>query len=205
MARGIKGSAPPCSVEQCGLPSRSLGLCEKHRAKLRQTGTLERIRGTPADVEKRKLSSDKHRSDVSKIDPVRDTRTNQRGSFASKTVSQIKYSAIKHGYEWRLSNVETYWLMIADCTYCGVPSGWPKSRNGIDRINCSIGYLTDNCVTCCFACNSAKHVGTVDDLMRLALRIVIRHGLMLKHTHEGVWLMMRGPNGQFPIYIGQGE
>lgn len=52
------------------------------------------------------------------------------------------------------------------CFYCGKqPSTICRSaglrelsilKNGIDRIDSNVGYIYDNCVTCCLQCNIAK-------------------------------------------------
>ena len=54
------------------------------------------------------------------------------------------------------------------CEYCGIPehavpgvglktqTGHSLAALGIDRIDSSLGYSTDNIVFCCFACNKAK-------------------------------------------------
>lgn len=52
-------------------------------------------------------------------------------------------------------------LVTSKCHYCGsVPQTKTRAgkllRNGIDRINYSLGYELSNCVPCCFTCNKAK-------------------------------------------------
>lgn len=44
-------------------------------------------------------------------------------------------------------------LFNSNCYYCGSP---PDPVNGIDRIKSDIGYVEDNCVSCCSLCNYMK-------------------------------------------------
>ncbi|AGE57955.1 hypothetical protein PBCVNW6652_293R [Paramecium bursaria Chlorella virus NW665.2] len=46
------------------------------------------------------------------------------------------------------------------CVYCGKETIDAVKRNGIDRLDSSIGYVLDNCVSCCQMCNMMK--GQVD-------------------------------------------
>lgn len=59
-----------------------------------------------------------------------------------------------------------------NCSYCGVaPSSIKKGYknrgnyifNGIDRINNDLGYILENCVSCCTQCNIAKSDYTKND------------------------------------------
>ena len=45
-------------------------------------------------------------------------------------------------------------LVKSPCTYCGIIQ--EKGFNGIDRIDSTIGYVNDNCVSCCAMCNYMK-------------------------------------------------
>lgn len=69
--------------------------------------------------------------------------------------------------EFSLSVEEFKDLIFKPCTYSGHPPmsigrGYSENAsnimyNGIDRIDNSKGYTIDNCVTCCYVCNRAKH------------------------------------------------
>jgi hypothetical protein len=45
-------------------------------------------------------------------------------------------------------------LVKSPCDYCGIIQ--EKGFNGIDRIDSTIGYVNDNCVSCCAMCNFMK-------------------------------------------------
>lgn len=115
-------------------------------------------------------------SELRKIDSTIDTRKGQRGSYAGKVAAQIMRGAKKNGYEWGLSPVEVYKLFTASCVYCGVESGWPKTRNGIDRVDSKVGYLPGNCVTSCRMCNTAKGDKTVEEFMVWGRRFCEKNG-----------------------------
>ena len=92
-------------------------------------------------------------------------------------VSNYKSHAMIDNREWSLSVEEAICLLKGDCGYCGSrPSNeynmvrnlgkkcQEKTKeshttilyNGIDRIDSSKGYVSDNCVSCCKICNQAK-------------------------------------------------
>ena len=48
------------------------------------------------------------------------------------------------------------------CAYCGIETIDAVKRNGIDRLDSSVGYILDNCVPCCHMCNMMK--GQVDPM-----------------------------------------
>jgi hypothetical protein len=45
-------------------------------------------------------------------------------------------------------------LVKLPCNYCGIMQ--EKGFNGIDRVDSTIGYIMDNCVSCCAMCNFMK-------------------------------------------------
>ena len=117
-------------------------------------------------------------TDLSKIDSIPDTRTpKHRGYLATNTVSEIRTKAKARGKSWSLTSVEAYYMIIGKCEYCGYKPNWPNDRNGIDRIDSNIDYLSDNCVSCCFRCNSAKNDMTVDQFKEWIDRVY-------KHQHK---------------------
>ena len=80
--------------------------------------------------------------------------------------------------------------MVGNCHYCGiVPSNiigqqgryrnsWGDYYyNGIDRID-SIGYVTENCVSCCRTCNIAKLDMSYDDFKKHIRKIALHMNLL---------------------------
>jgi hypothetical protein len=102
------------------------------------------------------------------------------------------YRAYEHGamgrdYEFKLTLEQFTKLINDNCYYCGiVPSNVhqhskrrkceeynePYLYSGIDRVNNDVGYIPENCVSCCKACNIAKHLMTQEAFIDMAYRIV---------------------------------
>lgn len=65
-------------------------------------------------------------------------------------------------------------LINMNCNYCGALPFQPvvtrkhglHFRNGIDRIDSSIGYVKYNCVPCCKNCNARKGTKDVSDFLK---------------------------------------
>jgi hypothetical protein len=98
------------------------------------------------------------------------------GAAVNLRLNQYKSSAAKYGREFSLSRDEFAALLLGDCTYCGIsPSSVVRARgkfqkdfyyNGIDRVDNSLGYTVDNCVSCCGICNLMKRTMSVDDFIK---------------------------------------
>ncbi len=88
----------------------------------------------------------------------------------------IKRSKEK-SFDYNLTFNDFVSLIDAKCFYCGseginiavdrLKNGnlTILKYNGIDRINNNIGYLKENCVTCCKYCNSAKSDRTFEEFI----------------------------------------
>lgn len=64
-------------------------------------------------------------------------------------------SSSKRGYQMNLDFDSFSKLVLAECNYCGNKT--EGEVNGIDRVDNSVGYSTENCVTACWKCNRIKH------------------------------------------------
>lgn len=63
--------------------------------------------------------------------------------------------------EFGLTREQFKELITSNCFYCGQKPHMKthvggRKRNGIDRLDVSIGYLKNNCVSCCRDCNRMK-------------------------------------------------
>ena len=107
-------------------------------------------------------------------------------SFRAKAAN-YKAMSKKRNIEFKLSIDETITFLKDNCKYCNrPPSNYYNVRNngknlnkknyainnsddfgiyynGIDRIDNKIGYIIENCVTCCNVCNTAKLNLTLDE------------------------------------------
>lgn len=80
-------------------------------------------------------------------------------STLRRTIRNYKNHAKKRKQKYNLTEKEFQNIIESPCKYCGSP---PKEyadgykRNGIDRVDSSIGYVKNNTVPCCDICNRAK-------------------------------------------------
>lgn len=86
-------------------------------------------------------------------------------------IRNTKRECLKKGRIFQLTEEQVKNFIFNNCYYCGSK---PKSqhnvkyrevnqtitvpvmRNGIDRVDNNVGYILENCVTCCYYCNRAK-------------------------------------------------
>jgi len=139
-----------CTVEGCNIKHFALGFCRKHHIRFKRNGTTDSIY---------------QKSNYNKIDSAKDHRKGRRGSIAVNYINDMKQKATQRGKDWNLTHEQAYALMIGECLYCGYKPEWPKERSGIDRVDNSIHYVPDNCVSCCFDCNTAKGQKTLEEFM----------------------------------------
>lgn len=89
-------------------------------------------------------------------------------SYTERRFKEYQQSAKDRNLDFLLTYEDFENLISKPCTYCGklpeyhereigekgtISSGY---MNGIDRIDSSIGYCKDNCVSCCSICNYMK-------------------------------------------------
>lgn len=72
-------------------------------------------------------------------------------------------------------------LVSKNCYYCNAePANIAKSKNavftynGIDRVDNSVGYIKENCVTCCNVCNRMKNNLTQEEFYTLVTNIILK-------------------------------
>jgi hypothetical protein len=106
-------------------------------------------------------------------------------SLKNSLYRHYKRAAKNRNYIFELTKEEFEKLTQQNCYYCGLPPSmvW-RSRpnkytnysnypyNGVDRIDNTIGYITDNCVGCCRICNNSKSTLSVNDWFIWLKRIV---------------------------------
>jgi hypothetical protein len=82
----------------------------------------------------------------------------------SQIRGRYKRDAKTRGYSFELTKEQFEELIAGPCFYCGVEKQNAKMYNnwglvhytGIDRVDNSIGYVYNNCVSCCKNCNTKK-------------------------------------------------
>jgi hypothetical protein len=88
--------------------------------------------------------------------------------------SNYKRSANDKNLEFGLSSDVFDEIVKAPCYYCGTIQD--KGFNGIDRQNSEIGYVADNCVSCCQMCNYMKASLSVDAFLGRIEHILTYNG-----------------------------
>lgn len=104
---------------------------------------------------------------------MRGYRENNR-KFSLKV---YKNSAQRRGYEWLLTDEQALTLFSGPCFYCGGPGG------GIDRMNNKVGYVIENCASCCSVCNFMKGGLSSDEFLSHVARIAV-YGIDIQTKQE---------------------
>lgn len=89
------------------------------------------------------------------------------------TYTIYKSGAKSRGIEFSLTKEEFLSLVVQPCNYCGaLPKNETKNAtsgsffyNGLDRVDSSMGYSTDNVVPCCIICNKAKSTLSLQEFL----------------------------------------
>jgi hypothetical protein len=84
---------------------------------------------------------------------VQEMNEKQRNNIY-KYYQVYKNSAILKQLAFEITEEEYLSIVKSPCNYCGLLQ--EKGFNGIDRLNSTIGYVSDNCVSCCAMCNYMK-------------------------------------------------
>jgi hypothetical protein len=78
-------------------------------------------------------------------------------------ISVYKRNAKTRNLIWKLTQEQVESITKKNCFYCGRPpereslcSSIKYIYNGIDRVDSSVGYTENNCVSCCWSCNARK-------------------------------------------------
>lgn len=86
-------------------------------------------------------------------------------SAINSVVNAYRQAAKKRSLEFSLTREDVVRLIFSDCRYCGSEPQNIRSQsgmfgsiryNGIDRVDNTKGYTSENSVACCLACNKAK-------------------------------------------------
>lgn len=85
-------------------------------------------------------------------EPYHDPTLFEKSSHPKSYEQYIK-SNVSRGITMELTEEEFYTLLEMPCWYCHC---FPKGANGIDRLNSSLMYTSQNCVACCKTCNHLK-------------------------------------------------
>lgn len=104
---------------------------------------------------------------TSELQSSKRSKLDGKEAAISKIYRQYKKRGNESGKGFSLTISEFESLIFANCNYCNsLPSNKCKIHlknittilvyNGIDRLDSSLGYHKENCVTSCITCNKAK-------------------------------------------------
>lgn len=107
---------------------------------------------------------------------MNENNTNKRNG-KNNQYNVYKRSAFDKNINFELTYSEYEIIVDASCNYCGLVNEI-KNFNGIDRLNSSIGYQENNCVSCCTMCNFMK--GSLDNetFYKRIVHITVFNGLV---------------------------
>lgn len=105
-------------------------------------------------------------------------KTGRRIDPKEKSIRQAHRNYI-HGatvrrYCWEINSETFRGLIASPCYYCGL-----SPAKGIDRRDNSIGYTSENSVSCCKPCNHAKHTMSEYAFLTWVARIAAKQGFSL--------------------------
>lgn len=98
-------------------------------------------------------------------------------AVAKEKYLSYKKGAKKRDLKFKLTFPEFFELIKQDCYYCGEVDDFKGSNQdgtiliGIDRINNDRGYIKNNSVPCCKACNYMKRTMNVNDFINKCIKI----------------------------------
>lgn len=100
---------------------------------------------------------------------------------ANSILYGYKKSAGIRNLSWELSEDDFFSLIEKNCHYCGdAPSLFSHRsssfnggfvHNGIDRVDNTLGYTKENCVSCCKNCNYAKRSLSYSEFLDLVRKV----------------------------------
>lgn len=90
-----------------------------------------------------------------------------RDASPARKYKQAKYNAKKRNINFDLSLSEFKSFYKKPCHYCGAKIETVR----LDRIDNDLGYHLENVVSCCYTCNSFKHVFDVDSFLEHVKKI----------------------------------
>jgi len=91
-----------------------------------------------------------------------------RKKLPVENVRYLSYraNAKSRGFIFNIGLEEFLKIINDNCIYCG------GKGYGVDRVDNSVGYLLNNCVSCCSRCNKMKSNNTTEEFIEHCKKIV---------------------------------
>ena len=103
-------------------------------------------------------------------------RNNMRPQYTS-----YKKGARERELQFELSFEDYEKIVVNPCHYCGILE--ERGFNGIDRKNSGIGYIIENCVSCCQMCNYMKGSLSESVFIKRACHILTHQNIVSRNLY----------------------
>jgi hypothetical protein len=104
-------------------------------------------------------------------DCMKETSKKHRTTINAR-YKRLYHQAQRRGISVSISKEEFAHLISLPCTYCGSPASNEEQGIHLDRLNNDLGYVLDNVVPCCGACNMMRQNHYTSDEFKV-LRAVL--------------------------------
>ncbi|AGE55401.1 hypothetical protein PBCVMA1E_632L [Paramecium bursaria Chlorella virus MA1E] len=129
----------------------------KERGRKRRAEESEKIR--ERDRKRREKNPEKYREYERKYRIANPEKFKEyerkRHATIYRKYQHIRDGALRRNIQFDLTKDFIGTETDKDCFYCGQQTT-DTLRNGIDRLNNTVGYVEGNCVSCCWTCNNMK-------------------------------------------------
>jgi hypothetical protein len=145
------------------------------------------IKQSPEWINKKRISmlaTLKRKKEAGYVSPRNYSRRDPQELALTHIYRQYRGMAKKRGFNFELSKDKVVKLVTSNCSYCNLP---PRERivmishypvkfiaNGIDRVDSLKSYTIDNCIPCCWDCNTMKNDMPLDGFKE-QIRKVYKH------------------------------
>jgi hypothetical protein len=111
----------------------------------------------------------------------------------NQVLISYKNGAKDRKFEWALSDEQFDKITSSDCHYCGIcPHRVSRTEakngefiyNGIDRVDNSKGYTSDNVVPCCKTCNRAKDTMSAQEFQSWVYRVFSNYNKSINYIQK---------------------
>ena len=114
----------------------------------------------------------RNKKDKVRRNTCKDCRNENRRILRNQPLNKYKsyrYDALRRGLKFKLSFSEFKSFEGKSCHYCGDE----LDSICLDRIDNDLGYFKENIVSCCYKCNSIKHIYDREEFLRHIEKIFI--------------------------------
>lgn len=133
----------------------------------RDTQNIQWVKNNPEKIKKIKDNFKKNHPDSSKK-YLKDYQVTLKGKYRT-----MKGGGLKRNYEVKITFDEFKEIVSNPCVYCGET----EKRIGIDRVDNTKGYTTENSAPCCTTCNMMKKTMTVEQFLQ-HIRKIHNHNII---------------------------